>query len=128
MDLRCGVDLIEVERIKKAVDKWGQRLLYRIFTRTEIEFARARRNFYQHLAGRFAAKEAIIKSLGKGRISWREMEIVNNAEGEPRVRFTSEGRINKTVAISISHTKDYAIAQAIAYEQTHLSSPQIRFA
>lgn len=143
MHLTTGIDLVEVKRMKTAVERWGERLLNRVFTPQEIEYStrgvsfyplrnpRRRRGIpettgvssdrvYQHLAGRFAAKEATIKCLGeeiKQRpIGWKDIEIVNNSEGKPEIRFNQKKwRSKKRISLTISHTKDYAVAQAIAY-------------
>ena len=119
MHLNTGIDLVEVGRMKEAVEKWGERLLNRVFTPMEIEYSRKKASFYQHLAARFAAKEAVIKSLGQKAINrrpigWKDIEVVNNEQGRPEIRFTPHQK--KRISLTISHTKDYAIAQAIAYE------------
>lgn len=122
MHLTTGIDLVEVHRMKTAVEKWGDRLLNRVWTPQEIEYSRQRICFYQHLAARFAAKEAVIKCLGQEEINqrsigWKDIEVVNNSEGKPEIRFNQEKQQSKKrISLSISHTKDYAVAQAIVYE------------
>ncbi len=118
-----GIDIVECERIKSLIDRHGQRFLERIFTEAELKYCLNRKRKWEHLAGRFAAKEAILKVIGTGwrdKISWRDMEIVNDSAGKPEVKLT--GRTAeianqlgiKKILLSISHTETYAIASAIA--------------
>lgn len=122
MIVGSGVDIIEVDRMKKAMELWGDRLLKRIFTDKEIEYANNKRNAAQHLAARFCAKEALLKAIGGGRekgLRWTEAEILNDKDGKPEVvlfgsakRLVAEAGIDG-VTVSMSHTKDYAVASAI---------------
>jgi holo-[acyl-carrier protein] synthase len=113
-----GVDITEVNRLRKAVEKWGDSFLQRIFTDTELSSARTRSSMYQHLAGRFAAKEAIFKAMGDKHLAWHDVEISNDAEGKPHCAFLN-GRNprNRTVHISISHVKSYAVASAVVEQK-----------
>jgi holo-[acyl-carrier protein] synthase len=114
-----GVDAAEIHRIAKAVERWGQRFLDRVYTPAEQHYCGLR---VQRLAGRFAAKEAISKVLGTGirYIRWREMEILPDAKGKPVV--TLHGRAQSVAAslklgqigVSITHTGDLALAFAMA--------------
>lgn len=114
-----GVDITEVRRLRTAIDKWGGDFLKRIFTKEELKNAKTRGgSLQQHLAGRFAAKEAVFKALGDVRLNWQDVEILNDKEGRPYCRILN-GRIKKVeVHISISHVKNYAVAQAIITEKT----------
>lgn len=111
-----GNDIIEIDRIKKAVEDKGQFFLDRIFTKEEQEYCN--KNF-AHLAGRFAAKEAIAKALGAGigeKIGWLDLEISNNDSGKPQVKISEKVKKNfhnPTILISISHCRHYATAMAI---------------
>ncbi len=118
MILGTGVDITEVKRLKKAVDRWGKIFLNRVFTREELENAKTRGSFYQHLAGRFAAKEAVFKALGDADLSWQDLNILNDKEGRPFVRMLNSRGKGVEVAISISHVKDYAVANAIVTKKT----------
>ncbi len=117
MILGTGVDITEVNRIKKAVEKWGSAFLDRIFTEAELNKSRSRgdlgRSLYQHFAGRFAAKEAVFKALGDARLNWRDIEILNDKEGRPVCRFLNSMGKGVEVIVSISHVKNYAVANAI---------------
>ena len=118
-----GVDMVEVERIKKALDRWGERFLRRVFTSQERSYCMRKAFPEQSLAARFAAKEAVFKAMGRGLsvgIRWTDVEIVNDKSGKPEVRLEKKitRRIdNKRILLSISHTKEFAIAQAILVDQ-----------
>lgn len=113
MIVGTGVDITEVNRIRKAVEKWGDDFLLRVFTKEEIQNAKTKTSFYQHLAGRFAAKEAIFKASGDSRISWQDIQISNDVQGKPVCLFLN-GRGRKFIVhLSISHVKTYAVASAI---------------
>ena len=113
MILGTGVDITEVRRLRQAVEKWGQDFLSRIFTKEELENAKTRGSLYQHLAGRFAAKEAVFKALGDKNLTWKDVEILNDKDGKPYcVLLNGKGR-KMDVHISISHVKTYAVANAI---------------
>jgi holo-[acyl-carrier protein] synthase len=113
MILGTGVDITEVKRLRQAVEKWGDAFLGRIFTENELEQAKKRVSLYQHLAGRFAAKEAVFKALGDLRLNWKDLEILNDKDGRPLCKILNP-RIKKAdIQISISHVKNYAVANAI---------------
>jgi holo-[acyl-carrier protein] synthase len=112
MVIGTGVDIIEIPRIRTAVEKWGDRFLTRVFTPEEIAYASKHTLPYQHYAGRFAAKEAVYKALGDRTISWLDITVINAPDGKPvpHVRGLSSDR---SVHLSISHSRYYAVAQAI---------------
>ncbi|PIQ90373.1 MAG: holo-[acyl-carrier-protein] synthase [Candidatus Omnitrophica bacterium CG11_big_fil_rev_8_21_14_0_20_41_12] len=113
MIIGTGMDITEVRRIKQAHEKWGEDFLQRVFTKNEIKNAKTKTSFYQHLAGRFAAKEAVFKAAGDKNISWQDLQIHNDAEGKPICLFLNGKGKNICVHISISHVKTYAVANAI---------------
>lgn len=113
MIIGTGVDITEVRRIRQAVEKWGDDFLKRIFTEAEIENAKTKTSLYQHLAGRFAAKEAIFKASGDNQLSWQDIQIHNDREGKPVCLFLNGRGKDIQVNISISHVKNYAVANAI---------------
>lgn len=107
-----GIDIIEVERIKNSAEK-NPRFLQRIFTSQEITYCQGKKNKYQHLAARFASKEAFFKALGK-RIKWTDIELVNLPSGKPQLNIKAKERFSvKQVQVSISHLADYAAAVVI---------------
>jgi holo-[acyl-carrier protein] synthase len=123
MVIGIGTDIIEIDRIKNSIEKYGDRFLSKIYTPTEIEYCQSKVNKYQHFAARFAAKEAVYKALATGWqevLSWQEIEIFNEATGMPRV--TMRGKLkefladDKSLKISISHSKNYVVSVAIIYK------------
>ncbi len=113
MVLGTGVDITEVSRLKKAVEKWGDAFLNRVFTDEELHNAKTRVSIFQHLAGRFAAKEAVFKALGDANLSWKDVQILNDKEGKPSCRILNSKGKGTSVVVSISHVKNYAVANAI---------------
>jgi holo-[acyl-carrier protein] synthase len=113
-----GTDIIEVSRIQEAIDNWGERFLNRIYTRSELVLFR---NKPGRLAARFAGKEAVMKVLGTGArgVSWREIEILAESSGKPVVHLHDRAKKRAdylgldNIAISLSDSKEYAIAFAI---------------
>jgi holo-[acyl-carrier protein] synthase len=118
----CGIDLVEIERIEKIIKKWGDNFIFRIFTSLEREYCEKKKgNKFQSYAGKFAAKEALLKALGLGlrKANWKEIEIKNDELGQPIIdTFGKLKNIASTKGVSkyflsISHTKEYAVAQVI---------------
>src|SRR5690606_26714282 len=91
-----GIDIVETARIRELVENHGQRFLDRCFTPTEQAYCnRNTKRIYEHLAGRFAAKEAVLKVLGtgwRGGIAWTDIEILREASGQPKIILTGECR------------------------------------
>ena len=123
MKIVHGIDLVDFPRIEDMVKRHGQRFLDRVFTRAEQKYAGAKRTRMEKLAGRFAAKEAIMKLLGtgwRGKIAWTDIEVVNTATGQPEVRLSGEvkkiaDKLGITqISVSITHTANFAIASAVA--------------
>ena len=116
-----GIDLIESQRIRDVWQRHGDRLTDRLLTPAELAYVRANRDPVPRLAGRFAAKEAILKVLGtgwKGKIAWRDMEILNDPAGRPYVTLCDECKLVAEslgitrILISITHTENFAAAVA----------------
>ena len=121
-----GIDLVECSRIAKMIEKHGERFAERILTPAERQLAQRFRNPTEFIAGRWAAKEAILKMIGtgwQGRISWGDMEILPDELGQPHVTLTGETARIATekgiarVLLSITHTKGHAAASAIGAHQ-----------
>ncbi len=117
-----GIDLVDFRRIEEMINRHGSRFLDRIFTQTEQQQASVIKNRIERLAGRFAAKEAILKLLGtgwRGKIAWTDIEVVNNRFGQPQVNL--DGEVKKIaskmrvrdISLSITHTANFAIASAV---------------
>jgi holo-[acyl-carrier protein] synthase len=105
------------------IQRHGERFIKRIFTAAEQAYAGANKNEVEKLAGRFAAKEAILKLIGtgwRGKIAWTDIEIINNPAGQPEVTLGGEVRKIadklgiKHISVSITHTANFAIASAVA--------------
>lgn len=125
MVLGIGIDIIEIERIKNSVEKYGDRFLDKIYTANEIKYCLKKFNKYQHLAARFAAKEAVYKAVASGwkeGISWRDIEVFNDSSGIPEIKpygklktFLSN---DKQLKISMSHSDNYVTCVAIIYKSS----------
>ena len=113
MIIGTGVDITEVRRLRQAVEKWGDAFLGRIFTKVELDNAKSRGSLYQHLAGRFAAKEAVFKAMGEPELNWKDVQILNDKEGKPVCLILNGKGRDLKVLLSISHVKNYATAIAI---------------
>ncbi|HMC09920.1 MAG TPA: holo-ACP synthase [Pirellulaceae bacterium] len=121
-----GTDIIECLRIAKMIERHGEIFLTRVYTPHEIEYCTARKAATQHYAGRFAAKEAVLKALGTGwtrGIQWRDIEVRNEMGGKPHIALGGAARdlceklgITK-VHITISHCRTHATAYALAVGQ-----------
>jgi holo-[acyl-carrier protein] synthase len=128
MIISHGIDLVDFPRIEDMVKRHGGRFLDRVFTAAEQAYADANKNNIEKLAGRFAAKEAILKLVGtgwRGKIAWTDIEIVNTETGQPQVHLTGEvkkiaDRLGITqISVSITHTANYAIASAVALAESN---------
>jgi holo-[acyl-carrier protein] synthase len=117
--LSTGIDIIEIPRIQRALDRWGERFLKRIYTPDEVAYCHGR---VPELAARFAAKEAISKALGTGimGISWNEMEILPDRRGKPLVALYGRAKARaeflglEEFAVSLSHSREFAVASVVA--------------
>ena len=117
MKIACGVDIIEISRIEKAIERQGEKFLHTVYTENEIQYCESHKiNKFQHYAARFAAKEALYKALSeiipKENLEWTAFEITNDENGKPKVNINFE-KI-KDIDISISHCKEYAVATVVA--------------
>lgn len=114
-----GNDIVEIERIRSLIARYPERFLKRIFTSKERDYCLKRKEPALHFAGRFAAKEAIVKALGTGfshGLTWQDFEILPNALGKPNVHLSSSAQElldHPVLHVSISHCKEYATAVAI---------------
>lgn len=113
MILGLGVDIVEVARIERAVERWGEDFLNHVFCPEEIAYAKGRKFPAQHLAARFAAKEAVFKALaGQEHIGWKDIKILNDPQGRPICVFTKNA-FRDQILISLSHTQTHAVANAV---------------
>ena len=118
-----GTDIIEVARIEKLIKEKGNKFLNKIYTQKEIDYCESKGpNKYQHYAGRFAAKEAIIKAWQgpQGAINMKKIEITNTRGGKPVALLDCNPAFYESIQISISHIKDYATATALIDNGVHI--------
>jgi holo-[acyl-carrier protein] synthase len=118
-----GVDLVNIARINRVIERWGENFLRRTFTPREIAYCTAKASPRQHYAARFAAKEAVFKALGTGwdlGVGWLDVEVANRGEAGPPDIILSGKALeilgapsSFRVLLSLSHDKDYAVAQAV---------------
>ena len=129
MKVTTGIDIIEVDRIKDSIEEFGNNFLNRIYTQREIEYCNKFSGIkYQHFAARFACKEAVFKAIsqfisGREEVLWKDIEIINMDGGKPvinvdKLKKNFKRNVNnielKSIDISISHIKEYAVASVVA--------------
>lgn len=130
VNVAVGVDMIEVERVRKVFERHGERFLKRVYTEDEIRQCRGK---VARLAGSFAAKEAISKALGTGihGVSWREMEIVQLRSGRPTVRLHGVAKLRalqlglSAFDVSIADLAQFSIAIAVAAQVSPAFQPPV---
>lgn len=121
MKISIGTDIIEINRVKDAIENIGNKFIEEIYTEKEIEYCESKKNAkYQHYAARFAGKEAIYKAISnilenKFAISWKDVQILNDINGRPYIDILNEKIKNQItqIDISISHCKEYAVSTVI---------------
>lgn len=119
-----GIDIIEIARINKAIARWGETFLHRVYTDSEL---RLYRKSLSSLAARFASKEAVMKLLGAGRngVNWLEIETLAHPNGKPLLNLYGRAQSEanklgvKEIAISLAHSKEYAVASAVGISTNH---------
>lgn len=117
--LTTGVDIVEIQRVADVIARWGAKFLNRVYTPAELAYCRGR---IPELAARFAGKEAIAKALGTGirGLAWRDMEILPDPLGKPLITLHDRARVRADtlglteLAISLSHSRDFAVAMVVA--------------
>jgi holo-[acyl-carrier protein] synthase len=129
--LRVGIDVVGVERLGRLIAGDDQRQ-ERLFTARELAYCRPKRRCYEHLAARFAAKEAVLKAFGTGisqRMRWTEVEVVNERSGRPQIRLSgtvaafARKRGLTDLDVSLSHTEGLALAQAVTVWESRALPP-----
>lgn len=122
MKIKCGIDIIEIKRIKESIEILGSKFIERVFTKAEIEYCESKNGQkYQHYAARFATKEAVYKAVSfvlndANTLSWQDIEVKNDDTGKPIVQILEEkldSNLIDDIDISISHCKEYACASAV---------------
>ena len=125
MVLGLGIDIIEIARVKKSIDRYGDNFLNKVFTENEINYCNSKFNKYQHFAARFAAKEAVYKALTSGwkeGLRWKDIEVQNDVSGMPSIKPSGKLKLflseNAQLKVSISHSDNYVTAVAIIYKSS----------
>ena len=119
MNIKTGIDIIEIERVKQSIQETEGKFCERVYTEKEIQYCESKKvQKYQHYAARFAAKEAVLKAISqalksKYDIEWKQIEILNDEDGRPYVNLLKEGIEIDSIDISISHSKTSAIASVV---------------
>lgn len=122
MQTALGIDIVEIKRLERISRRWGKGFMEKVYTPKELAYARSKKFPYQHLAARFAAKEAIFKALGEVEtnfVGWKNIEILNDATGKPGVHWHGSAEVCrkkrglKGAVVSLSHTENYAVASAM---------------
>jgi holo-[acyl-carrier protein] synthase len=123
MDFSLGADLVEVKRIKKALNRWGDRFLNRVFTPVEIKYCKRKKSPEISLAARFVAKEAAMKALGtglSGGVRWNDFEVIRGPRGRPEMKLSRniQKRLkNGKMLVTLTHTREHAMAVALLVER-----------
>ena len=116
MVVGVGIDIIEIDKIKNSIEKWKDSFLNRVFNSEELENIVKGKMYYQRIAARFAAKEAVIKAISKEYpMALTDMFILNKENGAPYCKFKKDIEID--IFLSITHIEDYAVACAVAQEK-----------
>ncbi len=119
MIIGVGIDLVNIPRIKKLIEKWGNRFKERVFSDKEIKYSEAHQRDEQHFAGNFAVKEAFIKALGNRNIRLIDIEVIRNVYGKPHINTYGQTKLMlkgmgiKGIHTSISHDGEYSVAIVI---------------
>lgn len=114
-----GVDILEIDRMRKSIQGLGEDFLRKIFTHNEIQYCQSKADMAQHFAARFAAKEAISKALStgwSGDFAWKDVEVMNDAMGQPHI--TLYGKLRETlndasIFVSLSHSESHVVAMVV---------------
>ncbi|MFC1624314.1 holo-ACP synthase [Candidatus Omnitrophota bacterium] len=126
MIVGTGIDIIEVSRVKKALDAWGEKFLKRVFTERELDYVSTKKFSHENLASRFACKESVLKAFGDTRIgiSLKNIEVLNDPKGKPEIvlhgvakKFACKNNLDNII-VSMSHTSNYAVSNAILWRDT----------
>jgi len=111
-----GVDILEIERIRRSMERYGDRFLGKVFTAQEIAYCTGKSNVCQHFAARFASKEALSKALAtgwRGELRWKDVEVINDTSGQPHIAL--HGPLRKSLSassifVTLSHSETHVVA------------------
>lgn len=120
MPFSIGIDIVEIDRVKRVVETRGKRFLDKVYAPEEVDLCSKRADSFACLAARFAAKEAMKKAVsGQEPIAWRDIVVVSANNGSPALKLAGEvlGKLGGKFSVSLSHSRDYAVA-VILWERT----------
>ena len=126
MIVGIGIDIVEVRRIRGALNRWGEKFLKRVFTQRELDYANTKKFLYETLAARFACKESVLKAFGDTRIGaqLKNIEILNDSKGKPEIilhgeakEFACKNQLDNII-VSMSHTSDYAVGNVVLWKNS----------
>jgi holo-[acyl-carrier protein] synthase len=118
-----GVDILEIARIQKSIEGLGDTFLEKVFTPQEIAYCKAKHSMHQHFAARFASKEAVSKALStgwRGEFRWKDVEVMNDASGQPRVALHGKLREKlegSSIFVSLSHSESHVVAVVVIEDE-----------
>ncbi len=127
MIVGTGIDLVEIERVQRSIERYGERFLNRVYTAEERAYCQRKRKFAESFAARFAAKEAGAKALGTGinhGVTWLEIEVVREPGGRPAIVFHGRARERaerlgmRSAALSLTHTGSLAMASVVLEDES----------
>ena len=120
MKISCGTDIVSIERIKKAIERHGDKFLNTVYTEDEVKYCLEHEaSKYEHFAARFAAKEAAFKATTKifdneKNVDWKNIEVLKNEDGRPDIYFKNiESKRIESIDISLSHSDEFAVATVV---------------
>lgn len=124
VSFQIGIDIVSVKRMQQAIERQGKRFLDRIFTDKEQTYCEAKRNKFENYAGRFAAKEAVIKAKkgGRGRMAFSDIEVVRAFNGAPSIYISEQARKKLRISpkakfeLTMAHERDFAVVAVVLYE------------
>jgi holo-[acyl-carrier protein] synthase len=127
MLIGTGIDIIRISRLRKTLDRFGDRFLERVFTPAERAYCARKRDAAPSLAARFAAKEAVFKAVGgTRRPAWRDIEVINEPTGKPGIRLGGRMAVHQDrirAALALSHDGDFAVASVVVESAIPTSPP-----
>jgi holo-[acyl-carrier protein] synthase len=118
-----GIDILEIQRIRRTIERYGDPFLEKVFTPGEIAYCKGKHNMYQHFAARLASKEAFSKALAtgwRGAFRWKDVEIINDTSGQPHIRLHGPlrpGLAVSTILVTLSHSDSHVVAAVVIEHQ-----------
>jgi holo-[acyl-carrier protein] synthase len=118
-----GIDILEIQRIQHAIERYGDIFLDKVFTSSEIAYCKGKDNMFQHFAARLASKEAFSKALAtgwRGAFRWKDVEVINDPSGQPQIHLHGSLEDNlsaSTIFVTLSHSDSHVVAAVVIENQ-----------